>query len=68
MTATLPQLWLLDLRAYQETSRWRTLLPGLPPERQRRALACRWEIDGARLAWRRLSAAADARVSRYPHF
>ena len=50
MTATLPQLWLLDLRAYQETSRWRTLLPGLPPERQRRALACRWEIDGARLA------------------
>ena len=38
MTATLPQLWLLDLRAYQETSRWRTLLPGLPPERQRRAL------------------------------
>lgn len=50
MTATLPQLWLLDLRAYQETSRWRTLLPSLPPERQRRALACRWEIDGARLA------------------
>lgn len=50
MTATLPQLWLLDLRAYQETSRWRTLLPGLPPERQRRALACRWEIDGVRLA------------------
>ena len=57
MTATLPQLWLLDLRAYQETSRWRTLLPGLPPERQRRAPCLR-----------RLSAAADARVSRYPHF
>lgn len=68
MTATLPQLWLLDLRAYQETSRWRTLLPGLPPERQRRALGLPLADRRRAPCLRRLSAAADARVSRYPHF
>jgi len=50
MTKPFPQLWLLDLRAFLENDRWRTLLPGLPPERQTRALACRREIDGARIA------------------
>lgn len=50
MTTILPQLRLLDLRAFLENDRWRALLPGLPPERQTRALACRREIDGARIA------------------
>ena len=50
MTTNLPQLWLLDLHPFLENSRWRALLPGLPPERQMRALACRREIDSARIA------------------
>lgn len=50
MTKPFPQLRLLDLRAFLPDSRWRTLLPALPPERRARALACRREIDGARIA------------------
>lgn len=50
MTKPFPQLRLLDLRAFLPNGRWRALLPGLPPERQTRALACRRQIDGARIA------------------
>lgn len=49
MQAKLPQLWLFDLRPLMQNSRWRMLLPEIPPERQRRALACRREADAARL-------------------
>lgn len=68
MTATLPQLWLLDLRAYQETSRWRTLLaPVFRPSANGARLPAAGRST-ARALPARLSAAADARVSRYPHF
>ncbi len=43
------RLYGLDLRPY-ESGRWRELLETLPPERQQKALTCRFSLDQARSA------------------
>lgn len=43
------ELYALELGPWMD-GRWRALLPELPPERQRRALACRFDADSAREA------------------
>ena len=43
------ELYALDLRPWFHGA-WRELLPALPQERQSRALACRLDADGARVA------------------
>lgn len=43
------KLYLLDIHPY-ETGRWRELLPALSPDRQQKALSCRFEPDQARAA------------------
>ena len=44
------RLYALDLHPWQSGGRWRDLLPGLPQERQQRAMACRFDADSARAA------------------